>query len=266
MVYAVFSHRKSPQARFGIFLTILALAAFITGYYHYLQDPVFHQNMFALLTVVVVLRSMWIMELLLRPSRRAQRGETRVADPVEQTRIERRDEEILKTMWMMIACGISAVACGFLIWNLDNIFCGVLRRWRRDVGLPWGILLEGHGWWWAFFSVSVILPVMVFWMLVVRDIRIEITVLALVCWNLLTDDDIMRLLMAEIFHLGGSWIPKHNCSTFWIIHWQLPGTSWPESPPISTSHGQYGYDTAATESKTMLSFCGHLSSRPFPLW
>jgi len=30
---------------------------------------------------------------------------------------------------------------------LDNMFCGTLRRWRRDIGLPWGILLEGHGWW-----------------------------------------------------------------------------------------------------------------------
>jgi dihydroceramidase len=50
-------------------------------------------------------------------------------------------------MWTMIACGLSAVAGGFLIWNLDNIFCGTLRRCRRDIGLPWGILLEGHGWW-----------------------------------------------------------------------------------------------------------------------
>ncbi|KAH6673864.1 alkaline phytoceramidase [Halenospora varia] len=147
MVYAIFSHRRCTRDRVAIFLATLFLAAFITAYYHYLQDPAFHQNMFALLTVVVVLRSMWVMELMLRPSRRAQRGEGSVVNTVEQARIDRRDEEILGTMWKMIACGLSAVACGFLIWNLDNMFCGTLRRWRQVVGLPWGILLEGHGWW-----------------------------------------------------------------------------------------------------------------------
>jgi dihydroceramidase len=148
MVYAVFSHRQSTRACLAIFLAILSLAVFITGCYHYLQDPVFHQNMFALLTAVVVLRSMWIMELLLRPSRRVKGGDVDlVSDVAEQARVNRRDEDILKTMWTMIACGLSAVAGGFLIWNLDNIFCGTLRRWRRDIGLPWGILLEGHGWW-----------------------------------------------------------------------------------------------------------------------
>ena len=148
MVYAVFSYHQSTRACVAIFLAILSLAMFITGYYHYLQDPVFHQNMFALLTTVVVLRSMWIMELLLRPSRRAKRGDVAlINNSAEQARVDRRDEDILKIMWTMIACGLSAMAIGFLIWKLDTIFCGTLRRWRRDVGLPWGILLEGHGWW-----------------------------------------------------------------------------------------------------------------------
>lgn len=43
--------------------------------------------------------------------------------------------------------GLSVFLCGFLIWNLDNIYCGHFRRWRREIGLPWAILLEGHGWW-----------------------------------------------------------------------------------------------------------------------
>jgi dihydroceramidase len=146
MVYALFSHRQSTRVCIAIFLAILSLAVFITGYYHYVQDPKFHQNMFALLTVVVVLRTMWMMEFLLRPSRRAKRGDVDLVD-AEQARVNRRDEDILKTMWAMFACGLSAMAIGFLIWKLDAIFCGTLRRWRRDVGLPWGLLLEGHGWW-----------------------------------------------------------------------------------------------------------------------
>jgi hypothetical protein len=36
---------------------------------------------------------------------------------------------------------------GFLIWNLDNVFCGTVRHWRRQMGLPWAMVLEGHAWW-----------------------------------------------------------------------------------------------------------------------
>jgi dihydroceramidase len=58
-----------------------------------------------------------------------------------------RDEQILRDMWWMIAVGLSVFLGGFGIWTLDNKYCSTLRRWRREVGLPWGILLEGHGWW-----------------------------------------------------------------------------------------------------------------------
>jgi dihydroceramidase len=117
MVYAVFSHRQSTRACLAIFLAILSLAVFITGCYHYLQDPVFHQNMFALLTAVVVLRSMWIMELLLRPSRRVKGGDVDlISDVAEQARVNRRDEDILKTMWTMIGLPADSVLSrvGFL--------------------------------------------------------------------------------------------------------------------------------------------------------
>lgn len=58
-----------------------------------------------------------------------------------------RDRWILKQMWTMIALGMTMFLGGFAIWNLDNEFCSVLRKWRHTVGLPWGLLLEGHGWW-----------------------------------------------------------------------------------------------------------------------
>ena len=34
---------------------------------------------------------------------------------------------------------------GFVIWGLDRVFCSTIRRWRHEVDLPWGVLLEGHG-------------------------------------------------------------------------------------------------------------------------
>jgi hypothetical protein len=58
-----------------------------------------------------------------------------------------RDTEILKQMWIFVAFGLTVFLGGFAIWALDIVYCGKLRKWRRSVGLPWGIVLEGHGWW-----------------------------------------------------------------------------------------------------------------------
>jgi dihydroceramidase len=151
MFYAIFSHGKSTFTSTSLFVFTALLATFITTYYHYLQDPVFHQNMFALLTVIVVFRSIYAMEITLRPSFKPRRSidssPALAGDLKENSRIDARDMAILRMMWKMIACGVGAVAAGFLIWNLDNEFCPTIRGWRREIGLPWGILLEGHGWW-----------------------------------------------------------------------------------------------------------------------
>merc|ERR1712130_213373 len=42
--------------------------------------------------------------------------------------------------------GIITFALGFAIWNVDNIFCDLLRKGRGYLG-PFGFLLEGHGYW-----------------------------------------------------------------------------------------------------------------------
>lgn len=36
---------------------------------------------------------------------------------------------------------------GYLLWIFDNVFCTQVRIWRRTIGLPWAVLLEGHAWW-----------------------------------------------------------------------------------------------------------------------
>ncbi|KAL2068082.1 hypothetical protein VTL71DRAFT_16180 [Oculimacula yallundae] len=159
MFYAIFSHGRSPLGSMVILGFTVLVAVFVTLYYHYLQDPLFHQNMFALLTVIVVLRSMWVMEKTLRPGKKVHsrvNGDIGMTGTlkVEEAREEARDVRILNTMWKMIACGLGSVALGFLIWNLDNVYCSTLRRWRREVGLPWGVFLEGHGWWHIFTGIA----------------------------------------------------------------------------------------------------------------
>lgn len=160
MAYATFSYARASLTRIYLATSLLGLAIFITLYYHYLQDPVFHQNAFAFLTVVVVVRSMYTMETTLRPSWRKSTEADRLARekeglPVPSKEAQEydnvRDLKILRTMWIMVAFGLSMFLGGFGIWNLDNMFCTKIRAWRREVGLPWGIFLEGHGWWYVIF-------------------------------------------------------------------------------------------------------------------
>ncbi|KAK5168093.1 alkaline ceramidase ydc1 [Saxophila tyrrhenica] len=156
MFWATFAYsRPQPiQLLLGVFSVSLAL--FITGYYHYLQDPTFHQNAYAILTAIVLFRSIYVMELNIRPFYRQRHEEHEKAqssptlteaEKTEEKRKDRRDSEILRTMWVMIAFGLSIFLGGFGIWTLDNVYCSKLRAWRHEAGLPWGIVLEGHGWW-----------------------------------------------------------------------------------------------------------------------
>ena len=150
MFYATFSHKRSVKGASLIFALVLFIAVFITAYYYYIKNPLFHQNAFALLTAIVFFKSLYGMEVSLRPSRQTKRadiGRLNASDADEQKRIDQRDMDIIKTMYQIIPVGLGTIALGFLIWNLDNAFCPMLRRWRREVGLPWGIFLEGHGWW-----------------------------------------------------------------------------------------------------------------------
>ncbi len=155
MCYGTFSYSKSRQYAFSLAIALVSLAVFITLYYHYLQDPAFHQNAYAILTTVVLARSMYVMEFSLRPSltqheeqyrllhqRSMTAGEKRISQSED-----RRDAKILTTMWIMIACGLGTFLAGFGIWHLDNAYCSKIRSWRREIGLPWGMVLEGHGWW-----------------------------------------------------------------------------------------------------------------------
>ncbi|KAH8177745.1 ceramidase domain-containing protein [Sarocladium implicatum] len=133
MMYASFSFQRSRTVASWLAIGLLGLAAFITAYYHKTKDPVFHQVVYAILTAIILFRSMWIMESQLRPM-------LKVKD-------QQYARAVLGTMWRMIATGIGVFLGGFFIWNLDNIFCDQARGYRRAIGLPWGVFLEGHAWW-----------------------------------------------------------------------------------------------------------------------
>ncbi|CAM1507384.1 Fc.00g070250.m01.CDS01 [Cosmosporella sp. VM-42] len=149
MVYASFSYSRSRTFSVVLGVNLLGLAGFITLYYHVTKNPAFHQAAYAALTATVVFRSMWVMESQLRPALEA--------------RNQAKSRKTLKTMWKIVATGEAGVSSneaaidevpgllvflgGWFIWNLDIHFCSQVRRWRRAIGLPWAVLLEGHAWW-----------------------------------------------------------------------------------------------------------------------
>lgn len=168
--YASFSYKRGTAYCWGVAIFLSSLSVFITAYYHYLQDPTFHQNAYALLTATLLFRSMYMMEMHMRPYwRRQKQEEARQGKPMtmaeiaEQQRIDARDLKMLKSMWALVGYGLTIFLGGFAIWNMDNMHCSRLRKLRKEVGLPWGILLEGtsshtclipgltlrtgHGWW-----------------------------------------------------------------------------------------------------------------------
>lgn len=156
MFWATFEYGRAAPIPLFLGLGTSGLAVFITAYYHYLQDPTFHQNAYAILTAAVVFRSMYVMEVNIRPYYRKKhdthvkvQGSTAVSEreKQEEARKDKRDQDIVSKMWIIVGVGLSVFLGGFGIWNLDNAYCSTLRTWRREVGLPWGILLEGHGWW-----------------------------------------------------------------------------------------------------------------------
>jgi dihydroceramidase len=154
MCFATFSYGKSRLYSLALALGLMSLAVFITVHYMHYMDPAFHQNAYAILTVIVLFRAMYVMEVNIRPKFRSKEREA--ANPhvhtgkdAQATREKEnlRDQQILRTMWKMIVSGLSIFLGGFAIWHLDNENCSTLVRWRRNVGMPWGFVLEGHGWW-----------------------------------------------------------------------------------------------------------------------
>ncbi|KAF2018827.1 alkaline ceramidase-like protein [Aaosphaeria arxii CBS 175.79] len=152
MFYATFSYGKSKLYSITLGVALVVMALSITLYYHYLQDPTFHQTAYAVLTAIVLFRAIYVMEVNIRPAFRTKEREdanprSGVLGEAAQNREDARDREILRQMWVLIAWGLSIFLGGFAFWQLDNAFCFTLRSWRRQLGMPWGFLLEGHGWW-----------------------------------------------------------------------------------------------------------------------
>lgn len=141
MCFATFSYRRSRAFSVVLGAALIGLAWFITARYYHTKDPQFHQDAYAVLTAVVVFSNMWIMEKSVRPALEKRQQQRSAASGVPTA------DTIIKDMWILVATGLTIFLGGFLIWNLDNVYCSTIRPWRHNMGLPWAVVLEGHAWW-----------------------------------------------------------------------------------------------------------------------
>ncbi|KAK3311191.1 ceramidase [Chaetomium strumarium] len=133
MAFATFSYRRPVKVQLFVAAALVGLAVFITVYYLYAKDPVFHQVAYGVLTAGLIFRGFYVMERQLRPKLSQRR-------PVESDRY-------MREMYKLALTGILMFLAGFFIWNVDNIFCHHLTATKNAILLPWSVLLEGHGWW-----------------------------------------------------------------------------------------------------------------------
>lgn len=108
---------KQWAAFFVIFDLLFTLS------YAIFRNPIYHQVVFASLMLTVVARTEYIMRSRQLPEHMAKE---------------------LKTIFRI---GATIFLTGFLIWNLDNVFCENITGWKTAIQWPSAFLLEGHAWW-----------------------------------------------------------------------------------------------------------------------
>ncbi|CAO1637811.1 unnamed protein product [Sympodiomycopsis kandeliae] len=126
------SKLNSSKPTGGLFLPfILAFVGlFVTVGYLALPYPILHQVAYAtiqLATTIKVISLLWSSN-----------------SPLNQSTAARINRSMARKSY---GFGAAVFLTGFAIWNIDNAFCNTLRVLRAQVGSPFKVLLEGHGWW-----------------------------------------------------------------------------------------------------------------------
>lgn len=100
--------------------------------YIYIRNPIFHQIFYAILNFGLIIRSLAAVHRCIT------------------------DDRARKLLYKLLALASGLFLLGFVIWNIDNLFCSTMRYLRRDIlGIPFGFLTEGHGWWHIFTGMGI---------------------------------------------------------------------------------------------------------------
>ncbi len=115
---------KAQSVKLAIFTIVGALG--FTGWYLILRDPTLHQIGYAVLNLLIVVRSYKLTN-------------TKVTD--------------LKTRHAMnkaMLMGSISFITGYFLWLIDIHACSILTLTKHRWGIPYGFVLEGHAWWHLF--------------------------------------------------------------------------------------------------------------------
>jgi dihydroceramidase len=116
MAAMVWSWDVSNTIAYLVYAGLIFAATAITVIYLQIKDPTFHQVAYAVLTALVLTRSIYLM----------------------YTRVD--NSEARRNMWWTIIIGVGTFLAGFILWIIDNEFCDSLRYIRGVVGIPWAFL------------------------------------------------------------------------------------------------------------------------------
>lgn len=123
MFWGLFDYGLSRRHSVALGGFTVLLGVGITWYYLVNKNPVFHEVAYGLITVAVLSRSWYLAWKL-------------VNDPVAK-----------RDMKYCTITGSVTFLAGFALWGVDRAACSDLTRTRHFVGIPWGFVLELHGWW-----------------------------------------------------------------------------------------------------------------------
>lgn len=130
MIYAtcipywiMFSYGKHKTDSIKVAIQISAAAVTLTAIYLHYRNPTIHQAAYGILNAVIILKGVHL----------------------AQTHVK--DEKARKNLNRLLILGLTSFLSGYALWNLDIHLCSTWRYTRRQIGMPWGFLLEGHGWW-----------------------------------------------------------------------------------------------------------------------
>lgn len=130
--WSVFSEFKSKSQSILIGLGIFAFANALSYVYLYVYtNPTLHQVAYALLNFAIIVRSISLCNQNVK------------------------DVAAKRKMNITMYSGIGFFLLGYILWNADIHFCDLARSTRRDWGIPYGFILEGHGWWHIFTGTGV---------------------------------------------------------------------------------------------------------------
>ncbi|KAI9449843.1 ceramidase [Russula earlei] len=117
---------KSSYSKFLVAVAVIFDIVFTASYLVY-RDPVYHQCVFATLLLASAFREAHLL----------------FWSEASRTIPDKKKTAIIETL----RTGALMFLFGFLIWNLDNVFCGSWTRVKQAVGWPMAFFMEGHAWW-----------------------------------------------------------------------------------------------------------------------